>query len=86
MLVTTDLFHRGLDFKSVNVVINYDMPISKESYLHRIGRAGRFGTKGLAISLCTKDDEKVLEEVQKFFLNGIKELPTELETITNMLK
>lgn len=45
MLVTTDLFARGIDVSKVNVVINYDFPDESDQYLHRVGRAGRFGTK-----------------------------------------
>jgi len=59
IMVSTDLFQRGMDFKSVNVVINYDMAKDEDTYLHRVGRAGRFGTKGLAISfITTAEDEK----------------------------
>lgn len=50
ILVSTDLFGRGIDIERVNIVINYDFPDEFDQYLHRVGRAGRFGTKGLAIS------------------------------------
>jgi ATP-dependent RNA helicase UAP56/SUB2 len=50
-LVSTDLFGRGIDIERVNVVINYDFPDDSDQYLHRVGRAGRFGTKGIAISI-----------------------------------
>merc|ERR1712224_1028560 len=50
IMVSTDLFGRGIDIERVNIVINYDMPEDSDSYLHRVGRAGRFGTKGLAIT------------------------------------
>jgi len=82
IMVTTDLFHRGMDFKSVNVVINYDMPDNEDTYLHRIGRAGRFGTKGLAISFVTKDDEPLLEAVRKKFVVGVEELPETIDKST----
>jgi superfamily II DNA/RNA helicase len=82
IMVTTDLFHRGMDFKSVNVVINYDMPDSEDTYLHRIGRAGRFGTKGLAISFVTRDDEKLLEAVRSKFVVGVEELPESIDKST----
>jgi ATP-dependent RNA helicase UAP56/SUB2 len=72
-MVSTDIFGRGIDMGKVNVVINYDMPIQQEKavdgrasdqYLHRVGRAGRFGTKGLTISLiATAEDQKVLEDI-----------------------
>lgn len=50
LLIATDLFGRGIDIERVNLVINYDFPQSRDIYLHRVGRAGRFGTKGLAIN------------------------------------
>lgn len=60
-MVTTDVLGRGIDIERVNIVFNYDMPDSSDQYLHRVGRAGRFGTKGLAISfVTTEDDETVM--------------------------
>ena len=50
VLIATDLFGRGIDIERLNVVINFDFPLDSETYLHRIGRAGRFGTKGKAIN------------------------------------
>merc|ERR1719215_1710660 len=65
ILVTTDLFGRGMDVERVNIVINYDMPASSDMYLHRVGRAGRFGTKGMAITFAASDaDNEVLKSVQ----------------------
>jgi ATP-dependent RNA helicase UAP56/SUB2 len=67
-MVTTDLFGRGIDIEKINIVINYDMPTESDQYLHRVGRAGRFGTKGLAISfISSPDDSQVLEDVQSRF-------------------
>lgn len=61
-MVATDIFGRGIDIEKINIVINYDMPNSSDQYLHRVGRAGRFGTKGLTISfISTKEDLEVLE-------------------------
>lgn len=54
IMVATDLFGRGIDIERVNVVVNYDMPDGADQYLHRVGRAGRFGTKGLAISFVSR--------------------------------
>merc|ERR1719235_2632812 len=68
ILVATDLFGRGMDVERVNIVINYDMPASSDMYLHRVGRAGRFGTKGLAISFVTSEkDTEVMKGVQDRF-------------------
>jgi len=76
VLVATDLMGRGIDVEFVNVVVNYDMTSEPDQYLHRVGRAGRFGTKGLAVSfICTQQDNDVLEGVQKRFSVKIPELP-----------
>jgi len=85
ILVTTNLCGRGMDFKSVNVVINYDMPGDEDTYLHRVGRAGRFGTKGLAISFITTEaDEKLLEDVRNKFVVPLPELPDEIDKTSYM--
>merc|ERR1719201_2163168 len=68
IMVATDLFGRGIDIEKVNIVINYDMSPDSDTYLHRVGRAGRFGTKGLAITmLSSEEDTKILNEVQQRF-------------------
>jgi len=83
IMVATDLFQRGMDFKSVNVVVNYDMAKDEDTYLHRVGRAGRFGTKGLAISfVTTQDDEKTLELVRKKFVVPVDEMPETIDKTT----
>jgi ATP-dependent RNA helicase UAP56/SUB2 len=56
-MVTTDLFGRGIDIEKINIVVNYDMPSESDQYLHRVGRAGRFGTKGLAISFVSSPED-----------------------------
>jgi len=84
-MVATNLAGRGMDFKSVNVVINYDMPEDEDTYLHRVGRAGRFGTKGLAISFISDDeDEKVLDAVRKKFVVDLPLLPDTIEKSSYM--
>ncbi|GKT35334.1 ATP-dependent RNA helicase WM6 [Aduncisulcus paluster] len=86
ILVATELFARGVDVKAVNIVVNYDMPKDSDTYLHRVGRAGRFGTKGLAISfVCNEEEKKVLKEVQERFVVEIKELPDKIDTSTYMM-
>jgi len=83
ILVATNLFGRGIDIERVNIVFNYDMPEDSDTYLHRVARAGRFGTKGLAVSFVTgEDDQKILEQVQSRFEVSIKELPDEIEMST----
>eukprot|EP01090_Pellita_catalonica_P000229 TRINITY_DN1015_c0_g1_i1.p1 TRINITY_DN1015_c0_g1~~TRINITY_DN1015_c0_g1_i1.p1 ORF type:complete len:435 (-),score=70.65 TRINITY_DN1015_c0_g1_i1:43-1317(-) len=85
VMVATNLFGRGIDIERVNVVFNYDMPEDADTYLHRVGRAGRFGTKGLAISfVASKTDGVVLNEVQKVFVVDIPELPEEIDASTYM--
>merc|ERR1719220_1912582 len=80
ILVATNLFGRGIDIERVNIVFNYDMPEDSDTSLHRVARAGRFGTKGLAVSFVSaEDDTKILEQVQSRFEVSIKELPEEIE-------
>merc|ERR1711966_41880 len=79
IMVCTDLFGRGIDIERVNIVVNYDMPDESDQYLHRVGRAGRFGTKGLALSFVSSDpDKEVLGKVQSLFEVDIPELPDEI--------
>lgn len=85
IMVATNIFGRGIDIERVNVVINYDMPENSDTYLHRVGRAGRFGTKGLAISfVSSKEDAQVLNDVQSRFVVSIPELPDEIDASTYM--
>lgn len=85
ILVTTDLFGRGIDIEKVNIVINYDFPDESDQYLHRVGRAGRFGTKGLAISFISRpEDETILAQVQSRFAVQVPELPENIETTSYM--
>ena len=85
ILVTTDLFGRGIDIERVNIVINYDFPDESNQYLHRIGRAGRFGTKGLAVSfISSSTDAEILAEVQSRFEVEVPDLPDEIDIATYM--
>ncbi|KAI5078794.1 hypothetical protein GOP47_0006465 [Adiantum capillus-veneris] len=76
VLITTDLLARGIDVQQVSLVINYDLPTQPENYLHRIGRGGRFGRKGVAINFVTKDDERMLQDIQRFYNVVVEELPS----------
>ncbi|GBG59151.1 hypothetical protein CBR_g32167 [Chara braunii] len=76
VLITTDLLARGIDVQQVSLVINYDLPTQPENYLHRIGRSGRFGRKGVAINFVTQDDTRLLQDIQKFYNTQIEELPS----------
>jgi len=78
-LVSSDLFTRGIDIPSVNVVINFDFPKSAETYLHRIGRSGRFGHLGLAVNLITYDDRFNLYKIEKDLSTEIKPIPPTID-------
>jgi ATP-dependent RNA helicase UAP56/SUB2 len=83
IMVSTDIFGRGIDIEKINVVFNYDMPAESDSYLHRVGRAGRFGTKGLAITFVSgQEDLTKLEAIQKRFEVKVEELPTTIDVST----
>jgi len=76
--VATDVFGRGIDIEKINLAINYDLPSDADSYLHRVGRAGRFGTKGLSISfVSTEADEVVLKQITDRFEVAVPEFPAE---------
>lgn len=83
ILITTDLLSRGIDIPHVNLVINYDLPPNKETYIHRIGRCGRFGKKGVAIALVKMKDQydiKCINRMKTFYNMNIDELPEDIET------
>lgn len=85
ILVTTDLFGRGIDIERVNIVINYDFPDDTDQYLHRVGRAGRFGTKGLSISfVSTPEDDAQMKSVQERFAVKVPDLPDQIDTASYM--
>merc|ERR1711982_83437 len=75
VLITTDLLARGIDVQQVSLVINYDLPTNRENYIHRIGRGGRFGRKGVAINFITEEDKRALQDIEKFYNTQIDEMP-----------
>merc|ERR1711924_6066 len=75
VLITTDLLARGIDVQQVSLVINYDLPMQPENYLHRIGRSGRFGRKGVAINFLTQDDVRSMREIETFYNTTVEEMP-----------
>jgi ATP-dependent RNA helicase DDX6/DHH1 len=77
-LVSTDLFTRGIDIESVNVVVNFDFPKNCETYLHRIGRSGRYGHLGLGINLVTLDDRQTLFRIESELKTTIEPIPREI--------
>jgi len=78
VLITTDLLSRGIDIQQVSLVINYDLPLNKETYIHRIGRTGRFGTKGIAINFLARSDVHVLREIESYYNTTIEEMPLDI--------
>lgn len=85
ILVSTDIFGRGVDFERINIVINYDMPKVADTYLHRVGRSGRFGTKGLSISfVSSEEDTGILDSVQARFEVEVKDLPDSIDVSSYM--
>jgi len=75
VLITTDLLARGIDVQQVSLVINYDLPTNRENYIHRIGRGGRFGRKGVAINFVTEDDIRTMKDIEQFYSTSIEEMP-----------
>jgi len=75
VLISTDLWGRGLDVQQVSLVICYDLPNNRELYIHRIGRSGRFGRKGVAINFVKQDDIRILRDIEQFYSTQIDEMP-----------
>ncbi|XP_064394683.1 eukaryotic initiation factor 4A-I-like [Halichondria panicea] len=75
VLIATDLLARGIDVQQVSLVINYDLPANRENYIHRIGRGGRFGRKGVAINFITREDERMLKDIETFYNTVVSEMP-----------
>jgi len=75
VLITSDLFARGIDVQQVNIVINFDIPKSEHTYLHRIGRSGRWGRKGIAINFQSKHDISKLKRIEEYYSTQIEEMP-----------
>jgi translation initiation factor 4A len=78
ILIATDLLARGIDVHGVSLVINYDLPRNFEKYIHRIGRSGRFGRKGVAINLVSADDMSTMRELERFYNTKIDEMPAHI--------
>merc|ERR1719245_144867 len=78
VLISTDLLARGIDVQQVSLVINYDLPQNMENYLHRIGRSGRFGRKGVAINFVTNSDVRAMKDIEKYYHTQIEEMPMDI--------
>jgi translation initiation factor 4A len=82
VLISTDLLARGIDVQQVSLVINYELPTNKENYIHRIGRSGRFGRKGVAINLIGPDDQSMVKEIETHYNTHLDPLPEDLRKVT----
>jgi superfamily II DNA/RNA helicase len=81
VLVSTDVLARGIDVQQVTLVINFELPIDQEQYLHRIDRLGRYGRKGVAINICSSVEMEEIHRIQEFYRTAIGELPVDFATI-----
>jgi ATP-dependent RNA helicase len=75
VLIATDIWGRGIDVQQVSLVICYDLPTNRELYIHRIGRSGRFGRKGVAINFVREEDVRALKDLERFYSTKIEEMP-----------
>jgi len=82
VLISTDLLARGIDVQQVSLVINYELPIQRENYIHRIGRSGRFGRKGVSINLLLSEEMKLMKDIESFYSTKVDVLPEDLAGIT----
>jgi len=80
VLISTDLLARGIDVQQVSLVINYDLPLRIESYLHRIGRSGRYGRKGIAINFVTEREARHLRDIERYYRTQVEPLPADIVT------
>jgi len=81
VLISTDLLARGIDVQHVSLVINFELPANRENYIHRIGRSGRFGKKGVAINLVGISEKSMKDDIEKHYYIKMKELPLDLAQI-----
>jgi len=85
VLITTDVWARGIDVQQISTVINYDLPLDRENYIHRIGRSGRFGRKGVAINFVKNDEIKILRDIEQYYSTQIDEMPINSNNLINIL-
>jgi translation initiation factor 4A len=86
VLISTDLLSRGIDVQQVSIVINYDIPIRVDNYLHRIGRSGRYGRKGIAINFKTFYDSQRIKSIEQYYNTTIDEMPADIQTYIRTLE
>lgn len=81
VLISTDLLARGIDVQQVSLVINFELPMNRENYIHRIGRSGRYGRKGVAINLIAPSEAKIKTEIETHYFTKMVDLPDELSNL-----
>jgi len=81
VLISSNVTARGIDIQQVSVVINFDIPKDVHTYLHRIGRSGRWGRKGVGINMITRRDMSKLKEIEQYYSTQIKEMPASFDTL-----
>jgi len=79
VLISTDMLARGIDVQQVQLVINFELPIQRENYIHRIGRSARYGRKGASINLVSEREFRAQEEIEAFYATKVRELPLNLD-------
>jgi translation initiation factor 4A len=83
VLISTDLLARGIDVQQVSLVINFELPLQRENYIHRIGRSGRFGRKGVSINLIYGEEVNAQKEIEQHYSTTINELPEDLSSLNS---
>jgi len=81
VLIASDIWGRGLDVQQVSLVINYDLPNNRELYIHRIGRSGRFGRKGVAINFVIDEEMAKLRDLEQYYATQIDEMPMKINDL-----
>lgn len=81
VLISTDVWARGIDVQQVSLVVNYDLPLDRENYIHRIGRSGRFGRRGVAINFVTDEDIQALHDIEQYYSTQIDEMPANIDNM-----
>ena len=81
VLISSNVTARGIDIQQVSVVINFDLPKDAHTYLHRIGRSGRWGRKGLGINFTSRRDTSKIEEIETYYGTQISEMPADLSVL-----
>jgi superfamily II DNA/RNA helicase len=82
VLISTDLLARGIDVQQVSLVINFELPLQRENYIHRIGRSGRFGRKGVSVNLVCTEEIAMMKDIEKHYSTTIAHLPEDISVLS----